>query len=62
MTASTSTRAPAAASSNARAMEFRVAGAPEYDTSSPGRWIISHVLRYKVLAGGFLAATLLVAV
>ena len=44
------------------AMEFRVAGAPEYDTSSPGRWIISHVLRYKALATSFLVATLLVAV
>ncbi len=45
--------APAQSSS-----EFRVGSAHEYDTSSPFRWIVSHVLRYPTLLFGFVFATL----
>ncbi|MFA5595346.1 MAG: ABC transporter ATP-binding protein [Trueperaceae bacterium] len=45
--------APAQSSS-----EFRVDSAHNYDTSTPLRWIVSHVLRYPVLLFGFVFATL----
>jgi ATP-binding cassette subfamily B protein len=34
--------------------EFTVTGAPPYDHSSPLRWILSHIARYKLLATAFL--------
>ncbi|MFA7461219.1 MAG: ABC transporter ATP-binding protein [Trueperaceae bacterium] len=45
--------APAQASS-----EFRVGSAHNYDTRTPLRWIVSHVLRYPTLLFGFVFATL----
>ena len=37
----------------APASEFVVDGAPTYDRRSPARWVLSHVLRYPHLLGGF---------
>ncbi|MDQ2717509.1 MAG: ABC transporter ATP-binding protein/permease, partial [Chloroflexota bacterium] len=39
--------------------EFTVAGEYQYNRSSPIRWIISHVLRYKLILSGFLLSTIL---
>ncbi len=40
--------------------EFTVAGEYYYNQSSPVRWIISHLLRYKHLAISFMLAAILV--
>ncbi len=37
----------------APASEFVVDGAPTYDRRSPARWVLSHILRYPHLLGGF---------
>lgn len=37
--------------------EFRVEAAHDYDTSSPFRWIVSHVARYPLLLVGFVVST-----
>ncbi|MEX2541527.1 MAG: ABC transporter ATP-binding protein [Trueperaceae bacterium] len=34
--------------------EFTVTDAPRYDRSTPVRWILSHIARYKLLVGAFL--------
>lgn len=39
--------------------EFGVAGAHRYDRSSPLRWVISHLMRYKLLMFGFFVAAVL---
>ncbi|MBA2287620.1 MAG: ABC transporter ATP-binding protein [Ktedonobacteraceae bacterium] len=39
--------------------EFTVAGEYQYNRSSPIRWIVSHVLRYKLILSGFLVSTIL---
>ena len=38
--------------------EFTVTGAHHYNQSSPTRWIISHMLRYKYLAFGFMVLSI----
>jgi len=40
----------------APASEFVVSGAHTYDRRSPARWVVSHVLRYPHLLGGFALA------
>jgi ATP-binding cassette subfamily B protein len=42
--------------------EFSVAGAYGYNHSSPLRWILSHLLRYRLLLASFLTAALLTTV
>jgi ATP-binding cassette subfamily B protein len=42
--------------------EFNVAGAPRYDTRSAWRWVLSHVLRYRGFAIGFLVLSTLAVV
>ena len=39
--------------------EFRVDGEYTYDRSSPVRWVISHLLRYKSFLLGFLVSVVL---
>ncbi len=46
-------------SSSEAKREFSVADAHSYDHSSPLRWVLSHLLRYKLLLAAFLAAALL---
>ncbi|MBA3275867.1 MAG: ABC transporter ATP-binding protein [Chloroflexia bacterium] len=38
--------------------EFTVAGQPEYDQRSPTRWILSHILRFRVLLAAFVVGSL----
>ncbi|NLG08775.1 MAG: ABC transporter ATP-binding protein [Deinococcales bacterium] len=42
--------------------EFRVDSAHTYDTSTPVRWIVSHVSRYPLLLVGFVLSTLAFAI
>ncbi|MDQ3457741.1 MAG: ABC transporter ATP-binding protein/permease [Deinococcota bacterium] len=49
-------------SSSEAKREFSVADAHSYDHSSPLRWVLSHLLRYKLLLAAFLAASLLTSV
>jgi ATP-binding cassette subfamily B protein len=44
------------------AQEFSVAGAPEYDRSSPLRWVTAHVMRYPALPLVFLLTVIGMAV
>ena len=46
---------PSALTADAK-REFHIAGAVQYDQSSAGRWIISHLLRYKHLIVSFVLA------
>ncbi len=39
--------------------EFRVEGEVAYDRRSPGRWVVSHPLRYKLFLAVFLVAVTL---
>src|SRR5436190_19882550 len=39
--------------------EFTVSSAHSYNQSSPTRWIISHILRYKSILAGFIFLALL---
>jgi len=48
--------APSAPPASVDAAEFVVEGAATYDRRSPRRWVISHVLRYPHLLGGFAVA------
>ena len=43
----------------ARKSEFVIANAHQYNLSSPNRWILSHLTRYKSIIGGFILLALL---